>query len=81
MTRVEIVEDIQWIRLLGFGGFCLKTMGGRFAGFGPQNPRQDLGTECVITRELASRRSVFVRCKELNLDYFAHVLKWFKKNI
>jgi hypothetical protein len=72
VTRIEIVGRCSgYATLLGFGDFGLKTMDDRFARFRPQNSGQDLGTERVIIRELASRRSVFVQCKELNLDHFA----------
>ena len=36
-------------------------MGGRFAGFRPRNLGEDLGAAHGITRELTSRRSIFVK--------------------
>jgi len=45
----------------GFGGLGLKTTCDRFAGFGPQNPREDLEVARGIIGELASRRNDFMK--------------------
>ena len=44
-----------------FGGFDLKTTGSRFAGFGPQNPEEDLRVTHGIIGEFALRRSFFMK--------------------
>jgi hypothetical protein len=44
-----------------FGSFDLKTVGGRFVGFGPQNLVEDLGVAGDIIGELTLRRSFFIK--------------------
>jgi hypothetical protein len=59
-------------------------MGYMFAGFGPQNPGEDLGVAHGIIGELVSRQSDFVKvpwpfnAREHNLDHLCPLAKWFK---
>ena len=68
----------------GFGGFGLKTTGGRFASLGLKTQggywdgmwhHQKAYVEAKLSRE----GFVAVRCKELNLDHYAPRVKWFKE--
>jgi hypothetical protein len=52
--------------LARFDGFCLKTTGDGFAGFGPQKPGEDLGAARGISKELVSRRSIFAKRSRLS---------------
>ena len=52
---------MRYMTLAGFGGFSLKTTGGRFAGFLSQNPGEDVKTTRGIIGKLASRRSILVK--------------------
>jgi hypothetical protein len=62
-----------------FGGLGLKTIGGRFCGFEPQNPdrgSEEKWTTCGDIEEFASRRSylmkdaVAIESMKKNLDRF-----------
>ena len=61
-TPVDVVEKAyssSYATPRGFGGLGLKTTGDRFAGFGPQKPREDLGAAHGVIVELVSRQSDF----------------------
>lgn len=84
VTRVEIMEEMSRIRFSRrFGGLSLKTIEGRFLGFGLQNlvgvaAGMGGGTwrhlEAYVEAKQSREGPMAIRCTNIELDHFASKL-------